>query len=327
MNRIRFCYQITRGNIMGAITSKPTIVVICGPTGIGKTTTAILLAEVYGGEIIGADSMQIYRYMEIGTAKPTLEEQARIPHHMIDIITPEVPFDAARYEKMARGIIRDLHEHGKLPIVAGGTGFYIKALTSGLFDTVPIDPRVRQRLREETAALGPDVLFKRLSACDPVSAEKLHPNDTYRIVRALEVFETTGKPISFHHQKHQFRENPFRQIKIGLAMDRDALYARIDDRVDMMLQEGLLDEVRRLLGKGYAPSLKSMQSLGYRHMVEFIKGHTSWEEAVRTLKRDTRRYAKRQMAWFKADPDIQWLAPNRIEEMKQLIDPFLQHER
>ena len=227
--------------------------------------------------------------------------------------------DMKRWSGRLSGIFTNA---GKLPIIAGGTGFYIKALTSGLFDTVPIDPKVRQRLQEEAVTLGSDALFQRLSACDPVSAEKLHPNDTYRIVRALEVFETTGRPISSHHRKHQFHENPFRQIKIGLAMDRDALYSRIDTRVDAMLQEGLLDEVRKLLGEGYAPSLKSMQSIGYRHMVAFIQGRLSWEEAVRTLKRDTRRYAKRQMTWFKADTDIHWLAPDQIEEMKKLIATF-----
>ena len=311
------------GHVMAAIASKPSIVVICGPTGIGKTTTAILLAEAYGGEIVSADSMQIYRFMEIGTAKPTQAEQDRIRHHMIDIVSPDDPFDAARYEKLAREIIQDLHTRGKLPIIAGGTGFYIKALTSGLFDTVSIDPTVRQQLRKEAATLEPDALHGRLSAVDPVSAERLHPNDTYRILRALEVFETTGRPISSHHRRHQFHEHPFRQIKIGLAMDRDALYARIDARVDTMLREGLLDEVRKLLSEGYAPSLKSMQSIGYRHMVLFIQGLLTWEEAVRTLKRDTRRYAKRQMAWFNADTDIHWLAPDQIEEMKQLIDSFL----
>lgn len=323
MDRIWLSKKISSGYAMDAATSKPSIVVICGPTGIGKTATAILLAEAYGGEIVSADSMQIYRFMDIGTAKPTPEEQARIPHHMIDIVTPEDPFDAARYEKMARAIVRELHGQGKLPVVAGGTGFYIKALTSGLFDTVSIDPTVRQRLRNEAAALPPEALFARLSACDPVSAGKLHPNDTYRIVRALEVFESTGRPISSHHRKHQFQEHPFRQIKIGLSMERDALYARIDARVDAMLREGLLDEVRKLLDDGYAPSLKSMQSIGYRHMVGFIQGNSSWEEAIRTLKRDTRRYAKRQMVWFKTDTDIHWLEPDRTEEMKQLIDSFL----
>jgi tRNA dimethylallyltransferase len=304
-------------------TPKPDIVVICGPTGIGKTTAAITLAEACSGEIVGADSMQIYRLMEIGNAKPTPEEQARIPHHLIDIITPEIPFDAARYEKMAREIISDLHGRGKLPIVAGGTGFYIKALTQGLFDTIPHDPEVRQRLKKEADTLGGDALHERLSACDPETARKLHPNDTYRVVRALEVFETTGKPLSSHHRGHRFSGRPFRQLKLGLTMPRETLYERINTRVDQMLQAGLLDEVRNLLEKGYGPELKSMQSIGYRHMVDFIFGRLDWQEAVRTMKRDTRRYAKRQMVWFKADPDIHWLAPDELVEMRRLVEEFL----
>lgn len=304
-------------------TPKPDIVVICGPTGIGKTDTAISLAEEFNGEIVGADSMQIYQFMEIGTAKPTPEEKARIPHHLVDIIPPDEPFDAARYEKMARKVISDLHERGKLPIVAGGTGFYIKALTQGLFDTIPHDPDIRRRLQEEAEALGGETLHQRLIACDPKTAERLHPNDTYRIVRALEVFEVTGKSLSTHHQDHQFGDRPFRQLNIGLTIPRETLYKRIDTRVDMMLQAGLLDEVRELLEKGYAPELKSMQSIGYRHMADFLHGRLNWEEAVRTMKRDTRRYAKRQMVWFKSVPEIHWLVPDRLEEMRRLVGEFL----
>ncbi len=304
-------------------TRKPNIIIICGPTGIGKTAVAISLAEMFNGEIIGADSMQIYKFMEIGTAKPTAEEQARVPHHMVDIIPPETPFDAARYEKMAREIIFDLHSRGKLPIVAGGTGFYIKALTHGLFDTVPNDPEVRKRLQEEAALLGGEELHRRLAVCDPESAQKLHPNDTFRLIRALEVFEITGKPLSSHHRSHQFADRPFRQLKIGLAIPREALYERINTRVDLMLDAGLLNEVRMLLEKGYAPALKSMQSIGYRHMVEFILGHLTWEEAVRTMKRDTRRYAKRQQVWFKTDPEIHWLSPDQLDEMRGLVEEFL----
>ena len=303
---------------------KPSIVVICGPTGIGKTAAAITLAEACNGEIVSADSMQIYRLMEIGTAKPTPGEQSRIPHHLIDIITPEIPFDAARYEKMAREVISDLHGQGKLPIIAGGTGFYIKALTQGLFDSIPHDPEVRQRLKKEADILGGDALHKRLSACDPETGRKLHPNDTYRILRALEIFETTGKPLSSHHRGHQFSKRPFRQLKIGLTMPREALYERINARVDQMLQAGLLNEVQILVEKGYASELKSMQSIGYRHMVDFIFGRLDWQEAVRTMKRDTRRYAKRQMVWFKADPEIHWLAPDQLSEMRQLVEAFLE---
>jgi len=302
---------------------KPNIAVICGPTGIGKTATAISLAESYDGEIVGADSMQIYREMEIGTAKPTPKEQARIPHHMVDIIPPDAPFDAARYEKMARKAVDDLHRRGKLPVVAGGTGFYIKALTRGLFDTLPNDPVVRNRLQEEAETLGGRALHERLTACDPETARRLHPNDTYRTVRALEVFEVTGKPLSAHHQDHQFGDRPFRELKIGLSIPRETLYRRIDTRVDRMLRAGLLDEVRGLLEKGYTPELKSMQSIGYRHMADFLQGRLPWEEAVRTMKRDTRRYAKRQMVWFKADPEIHWLAPDQLEEMRGLVGEFL----
>jgi tRNA dimethylallyltransferase len=304
-------------------THKPDIIVICGPTGIGKTATAIALAEAYQGEIVGADSMQIYREMEIGTAKPTPEEQARVPHHMVDIIPPDAPFDAARYEKMAREIVFDLHARGKLPIIAGGTGFYIKALTRGLFDTIPTNPEVRQRLQAEAGALSGGEFHRRLVACDPETARKLHPNDTYRIVRALEVFEVSGRPLSEHHKDHQFGDRPFRQLDIGLTIPREALYSRIDTRVDMMLEAGLLNEVRGLMEKGYGPELKSMQSIGYRHMADFLQGRLPWEEAVRTMKRDTRRYAKRQMTWFKTGPDIHWMAPDRIETMKQLVKDFL----
>jgi tRNA dimethylallyltransferase len=302
---------------------KPDIIVICGPTGIGKTTTAIALAEAYNGEIVGADSMQIYREMEIGTAKPTPEEQARVPHHMVDIIPPDAPFDAARYEKLAREAVYDLHKQGKLPIVAGGTGFYIKALTRGLFDAIPSNPEIRQRLQAEAKALSGGELHQRLAACDPETARKLHPNDTYRIVRALEVYEVSGRPLSEHHQDHRFGDRPFRQLSIGLTIPRETLYSRIDTRVDLMLQAGLLDEVRELMEKGYGPELKSMQSIGYRHMADFLLGRLPWEEAVRTMKRDTRRYAKRQMVWFKKDPDIHWLAPDQIETMEQLVKGFL----
>lgn len=302
---------------------KPNIVVVCGPTGIGKTATAISLAEAYGGEIVGADSMQIYREMEIGTAKPTAEEQARVPHHMVDIIPPDIPFDAARYEKMAREIVYDLHGRGKLPVIAGGTGFYIKALTQGLFDTIPHDPDIRQRLQEEAETLGGEALHERLAACDPEIARRLHPNDTFRVIRALEVFETTGRPLSDHHEDHRFEGRPFRQLKIGLTIPREVLYSRINTRVDLMLRAGLLDEVRCLLEKGYSPDLKSMQSIGYRHMADFLLDRLPWEEAVRTMKRDTRRYAKRQMVWFKADPEVHWFSPDQLPEMRRLVDGFL----
>lgn len=306
--------------------SKPSIIVICGPTGIGKTTLAIEFAMKFQGDIISADSMQVYRHMTIGTAKPTSEGQVRVPHHLIDIINPDEPFDAARYSIMTRKIIMDLHKKGVVPFVVGGTGLYIKTLVHGLFEPKSTDPNVRKRLREEADAFGSVFLHDRLKKADPHTAGKIHPNDTYRIIRSLEVNEVTGKTISTHHREHLFRDNPFRVLKIGLQMEREMLYDRINRRVDAMIADGLVDEVNSLLEKGYSPDLKSMQSIGYRHMAGFIKGDLSWDEALRTLKRDTRRYAKRQLTWFKTDLDITWVNPEKKNEIDRLIEDFLRPE-
>ena len=208
----------------------PPVIIVCGPTGVGKTAAAIALARRYNGEIVGADSMQVYQFMDIGTAKPSPEERAEVPHHLIDFLPPDDPFDAAQYETAAREVIETLHARGRLPIVAGGTGFYIKALTQGLFDALPSDPDVRERLKREAETLGAAALHQRLSENDPITAEKLHANDTYRVLRALEVFETTGIPISRHRDGHQFQDRPFRMLKIGLTLPREALYA--PDRPD-----------------------------------------------------------------------------------------------
>lgn len=305
---------------------KPQIIIICGPTGIGKTATAITLASAFSGEIINADSMQIYRQMNIGTAKPTPEETTRVTHHLIDIVDPDEAYDAAAFEQAAHRRIQGLCRRRIRPFVVGGTGFYIKALIYGLCEAIPTDPAIRNRLREEASNTGAPALHKRLSACDPEIADKIHPNDAFRIIRALEVFEITGRPLSSHQQAHRFRNPAFRQLKIGLHMDRAALYERIDRRVDAMIAAGLLEEVQALLNQGYPTSLKSMQSIGYRHMGDYIEGRLSWEEALRTLKRDTRRYAKRQMTWFGADAGIHWMRPDEIDAMHALIHSFFDEE-
>lgn len=302
---------------------KPNIVVICGPTGVGKTAAAIELAELFRGEIISADSMQIYRYMDIGTAKPTPQERARIPHYMIDIVDPDEPFDAARFAGMAHDRIIALDNQGITPFVVGGTGLYIKALLHGLFRDKPTDPEVLERLNKEAASRGADFLYKRLSRCDPETAKRLHPNDIFRIVRALEVYEVTGKPISEYQKKHAFADAPFNTLKICLNKDREILYDRINRRVDAMIKQGLVDEVKGLLAMGYSADLKSMRSIGYRHMVDFLSGKISWDETLRTLKRDTRRYAKRQLTWFRADSDINWGDPDNLRDIRQLIKEFL----
>jgi len=227
--------------------TKPKIIVICGPTAMGKTGTAITLAEGLNGEIIGADSMQIYQWMDIGTAKPTPDEQARIPHHMIDIADPAEHFDAQTYVRMAREVLEDLFARGATPFVVGGTGLYIKALLHGLFEVGPADVDVRKRLHRQMNTHGSDFLHRRLSRVDPEAAACLHPNDTYRMIRALEVYEITGKNISEYHKTHRFKENPFRVLKIGLQMDREQLFTRINRRVDDMIAAGFLEEVQNLL--------------------------------------------------------------------------------
>jgi len=303
--------------------SKPKAIIICGPTGIGKTSFAVELAKSFQGEIIGADSMQIYRHMDIGTAKPTPAERSMVRHHMVDIVDPDEPFDAETYATRSLSTVMTLQARQVLPFVVGGTGLYIKSLVHGLFDVKPVDKDVRNRLRQVAEKEGVTALFERLKRVDAVTARKVHVNDTYRIIRALEVYETSGVPISDHQQGHRFQESRLASLKFGLHMERDQLYDRIDGRVEAMIDAGLLDEVRRLRESGYSGELKSMQSIGYRHMLDFLDGHLDWPETIRTLKRDTRRYAKRQMTWFKADREVVWVDPVVSSKVKNRIRDFL----
>lgn len=301
----------------------PKIVIVCGPTGVGKTSFAIELAKRFGGEVVGADSMQIYRQMDIGTAKPTPEEKAAIFHHMVDIVDPDEDFDAAAYGRCARLSVEQLLTAKLLPFVVGGTGLYIKALVYGLFEGRKSDPDVRKRLQARLEEEGVAALHGSLRDQDPIAAERIHPNDAYRIQRALEVIETTGSAITDLHDAHRFQKARYQTLQIGLTLPRKLLYDRIDRRVDQMIAAGLLEEVQGLLARGYDPSQKSMQSLGYRHMVGFVKGETTWEEALRTLKRDHRRYAKRQITWFKAVPGMNWMAPDQLETAAGMVARFL----
>ncbi len=302
---------------------KPKIIVIYGSTGVGKTQTAITLAGRFNGEIIGADSMQIYRRMDIGTAKPTPDEQARVPHHMIDVVDPDEHFDAARYSGMVRKIVANLCQRKVVPFIVGGTGLYIRALIHGIFPSLPSDPAMRTSLKEEAVTRGSVFLHQRLCGCDPEAAGRIHPNDAFRIIRALEVYQLTGLPLSVHQARHGFSEQPFTVLKTGLDLDRKLLYERINHRVDAMISLGLVDEVRNLLAAGYGAELKSMQSIGYRHMVDYLEKRIDWDETVRTLKRDTRRYAKRQMTWLRGDAGIHWFEPGQVRKMQQEITAFL----
>lgn len=305
---------------------KTKIVVICGPTGIGKTSISIDIALKFKGEIVSADSMQIYKYMDIGSAKPTPEERQKVPHHLIDILTPDQPFDAADYIRHADSAINFLTQKKIQPFIVGGSGFYIKALLHGLYESKRPDPIIRNQLKEIGKIKGSKYLHEQLYRCDPEKAKTIHPNDLYRIIRALEVYESTGHPISEFHIRHRFQEQRYDPLIIGLDMPRDQLYERINTRVDQMIAAGLLPEVQSLLNMGYSANLKSMQAIGYRHMVDFINGKYSWEETVRILKRDTRHYAKRQLTWFKSVPDIIWIqvnAKDSIEKMLYTIASFL----
>jgi tRNA dimethylallyltransferase len=298
-------------------------VVICGPTGVGKTRAAIAAAQRFNGEIISADSVQIYRRLDIGSAKPTRAERTAIPHHLVDFLEPDAAFDARRFTQMASALIQKLSAAGKAPFVVGGTGLYIKALLYGLFEPPAACRGLRRRLQREAAERGGPALHRRLAACDPEAAGRIHPNDAVRITRALEIYEATGRPISDFHARHRFAESPFRAFKIGLQLERTQLYERINRRVEAMLAEGLLAEVAKLLEMGFEPGLKPLQSLGYRHMIAHLNGTLSMAEAVRTLQRDTRRYAKRQMTWFAADPTICWTTPAELPRLYPQIAAFL----
>ena len=269
--------------------------------------------------------MQVYRRMEIGTAKPTAKEQALVRHHLIDVVEPDEPFDASRYCETARQVVAGLHSRGVLPVVAGGTGLYIKALLYGVFQAHPPDPLVRQQLQNEAEQGGSEEMHRRLADIDPEAARRIHPNDTFRIVRALETLEVTGETITAHQNRHRFQDSPYRALTIGLHMDRDALYERINARVDAMLRAGFAEEVQGLLAAGFSPGLKSMQSLGYRHMVAYLDGSLQWAEAARTMKRDHRRYAKRQLTWFRANPEITWTDPEQLSDLYGAIEEFIAH--
>jgi tRNA dimethylallyltransferase len=299
------------------------IITICGPTGIGKTGFAIALARKFNGEIIGADSMQIYKHMDIGTAKPDSHELQLAPHHLVDFLDPKAEFDAGQYASLAGKTIESLYNNDKLPIVAGGTGLYIRALLHGLFRAQPVCEKTLADLTRIQKEKGNLFLYEQLKHQDPVAAQKIHPNDSFRLIRALEVFKTTGQPISAKQKAHDFKESKYQSLTIGLHMDRKKLYERINQRVDIMISQGLLNEVNLLVEKGYSLDLKPMQSIGYRHMGMFLNGEVDFDEAVRLLKRDTRRYAKRQFTWFNKEPDLIWLEPSQTDKAFDLIKDFL----
>jgi tRNA dimethylallyltransferase len=287
--------------------TKPKLLVLVGPTAVGKTKLSLELARTYGCEIISGDSMQVYRGMDIGTAKISREEQQGIPHHLIDIMEPNEAFSAAAFQQQAGQLIEDIHAREHLPFIVGGTGLYIESLCYQFqFSEAASDELFRLEHAEFLRQFGEQALHDKLRLVDPVSAERLHPNNTRRVIRALEILHVTGTTLSAQLAGQQ-KQSPYELCIIGLTMERALLYKRIEQRIDQMLEQGLISEVQKLLDQGYTQQLVAMQGLGYKEMIGYLQGEYTLIEAVTLLKRDTRHYAKRQLSWFRHMKDIQWV--------------------
>jgi tRNA dimethylallyltransferase len=303
---------------------RPKIVIILGPTAVGKSDVALHLAESVNGEIVNADSQQVYRHMDIGTGKPSKADRERVRHHLIDIVAPNEEFNAALFRRLATESIRKIQAAGRNVIVCGGTGLYLKALTRGLFDGPGQDPVVRQALEQEIAANGIATLYQRLERIDPTVGASIHPNDRQRIIRALEVHQLTGRPLSEWQKEHGFQENPFEILKIGLLRERAELYNLINSRCQRMIDEGLLEEMRGLVKSGFDLDLKPLRSVGYRQMGQVLRGTQNMSAAVEEMKQETRHLAKRQLTWFRRDDEIHWFNPEgQAKEIELAVARFL----
>ncbi len=296
------------------------LVIINSPTATGKTQLAVNLALEFCGEIISADSMQVYRYLDIGTAKPTMEERKGIKHHMIDVVNPDEEFNAALFAEKARMVIAEMAGKGKPVFVVGGTGLYIRALLRGIIDTPDVDENIRNHYRQLRDTYGKKYLYDMLLQKDAAAAAQINSNDSVRVIRALEVLEQTGESITIKQKKHSFADCPYTTYKIGIQVERKELKQRIEERTDKMIAAGLLDEVKKVLAMGYSQNLKSLQSLGYKHVIGFLNKKYSWDEAINLIKRETWQYARRQMTWFNADKEINWFNQNLLGEIKNMLE-------
>ncbi len=294
----------------------PPVPVIVGPTGVGKTALSLEIARHLPVEIVSADSRQIYRYLDIGTAKPPPEARARIPHHFIDILNPDEEYSAGEYSKAARKVIGEILRRDKIPLVVGGSGLYIRALLRGFFREDVKDPEIRRRLEARLQQEGETALFEELRRVDPEAAERIHPHNTRRVIRALEVYYACGTPLSVLQREHP-DPAPFPWIIFGLNMPRKELYARINRRVEAMFEDGLVEECRRLLAMGYSPELNALNSVGYKEVFAYLRGEMDLFTCKELVKQNTRRYAKRQLTWFRKEPDIQW---HRIHSPEEIVD-------
>ncbi len=302
---------------------KRKVLAIVGPTASGKTKLSIIVAEKIGGEIISADSRQVYRYMDIGTAKPSKEERERVKHYFVDEINPDEEFNAGVFGEKGREIIEDIFSRGKIPIIVGGSGLYVKSLIDGFFEGPAGDWELREILYRKAEQLGKEVIYEELKKVDPVSAEKIHPNNLKRVIRALEVYYLTGKPMS-KLQAELKPEINFETVQIGLNWDRKKLYKRIEERVDKMIEQGLIDEVKRLRELGYDKNLNALQTVGYKEVFDYLDGVISYEQMIYLIKRNSRRYARRQLIWFRQDKRIIWIDVDETTDFNELADKVVE---
>ena len=295
---------------------------LVGPTGVGKTEASLWLAKQIDAEIVSADSMLVYRGMDIGTAKPTPEKRAAVRHHLIDILDPTESFSVGKYRQLAKEAIADIHGRGKMVLVCGGTGLYVRALVDGLFEGPSADWPLRQELEAEAERNGPESLYAKLMEVDPETAEKLSPKDVRRVIRALEVHAAAHRPIS--ELQSQWKQRGRAPTMFGLTMSRSLLYHRIEERVDTMFGRGLVEETERLLARGLRANRTAMQAIGYKEVAAYLDGECSLEEAKKLLKRDSRRYAKRQLTWFRKDDRIQWYSFDDYATRQELYECLLE---
>lgn len=303
-------------------------IALLGPTAVGKTKIAIQIAQKLEAEIISLDSRQIYKYLDIGTAKPTKEEQALVRHHLIDIVEPNENFTAADYQKLADEAIQDTQNRGKISLVVGGCGMYFRALVDGLFEGPSANSQIRAELRAEAAQKSSVYLYQKLSEIDPQYAAKIHPNDLIRIIRALEVYMKSGRPMSQLQKQWHSNQPRYKFMAFGLERNRQELYNEINQRLEIMIEAGLIDEVKSLLNRGYSKELRPLQSFGYREIIEHLEGKHDLQTAIESIKQNTRRFAKRQLTWFKADQRIRWInlseGESAIQELYQSFPYMLQ---
>jgi len=306
----------------------PPLLVICGPTASGKTALAVELARRFPIEVVSADSRQVYRGLDIGTAKATAAERRQVPHHLLDLVAPDGKFSVADFASLAHGAIAAIHDRGRLPVLLGGTGLYLRAVTEGLVDAPTGDPALRAELLEREGREGPGTLFRLLREVDPPLARRIPPGDVTRTVRALEVYRLSGRRLSDFQREHAFAERPYRTLKLGLAPSREELYRRIDRRVEGMLEQGLAAEVRGLLERGLNPGCKSLRTIGYREMICHLRGEIPLAEATTLIQRNSRHYAKRQLTWFRGDDAIIWVdSCGESAKLQKLIELFLLRTR